>query len=259
MIISESDQQLRIGDAVIPYTLRKGKKGRIRLAFKEDHTLLIDSGNRKLDDWEKNYLKQKSRWILRHYKAMLAAGNQAAGFKKKLDKDKILLLGDERNIRFEPDTKAAFNWLKEENTFLIKAPVMKWREKKLEIIYYCLKAFAANYLRHKTDHWAILTRSEFNALRIKELRSRWGSCSRLRNLNLNWQLIYLEETLIDYVVIHELMHLRVLDHSPKFWAEVETFYPAYKEANKKLKERQWLIGIMTDPAKRSGNSSNSKN
>ena len=79
---------------------------------------------------------------------------------------------------------------------------------------------------------------------MKDLSSKWGSCSSLQNINLNWQLIFLEESLIDYVIIHELMHLREMNHSPRFWNWVGKYYPDYKKARKLLKDRQWLIGIL---------------
>ena len=62
---------------------------------------------------------------------------------------------------------------------------------------------------------------EFNRLTIKDVSTRWGSCSSLRNVNLSLWLLLLPSHLIDYVICHELCHLKELNHSPAFWRELD--------------------------------------
>ena len=62
---------------------------------------------------------------------------------------------------------------------------------------------------------------QFNRLTIKDVSTRWGSCSSLRNVNLSLWLLLLPSHLIDYVICHELCHLKELNHSPAFWAELD--------------------------------------
>ena len=69
---------------------------------------------------------------------------------------------------------------------------------------------------------------------IRNQRSRWGSCSRSGHICLNWRLVTMPEEVRDYVLIHELMHLKRMDHSPKFWKLVAEACSGYKEA------RAWL-------------------
>ena len=71
---------------------------------------------------------------------------------------------------------------------------------------------------------------------IRNQRWRWGSCSRTGHICLNWRLVTMPEMVRDYVLIHELMHLKRMDHSPKFWKLVAEAFPPYKEA------RAWLRG-----------------
>jgi predicted metal-dependent hydrolase len=69
---------------------------------------------------------------------------------------------------------------------------------------------------------------------VRSQRSRWGSCSRDGNIALNWRLLQMPAMVCEYVLLHELMHLRQPNHSPKFWAEVEAVCPDYASS------RAWL-------------------
>ena len=69
---------------------------------------------------------------------------------------------------------------------------------------------------------------------IRNQRTRWGSCGRDGHVCLNWRLIVMPGWVRDYVIIHELMHLKRMDHSPAYWRLVAAAYPRYREA------RQWL-------------------
>jgi hypothetical protein len=69
---------------------------------------------------------------------------------------------------------------------------------------------------------------------IRNQRTRWGSCGRDGNISLNWRLVLMPPAVRDYVLIHELMHLRRLDHSPAYWKLVAAACPEYRDA------RQWL-------------------
>ncbi len=69
---------------------------------------------------------------------------------------------------------------------------------------------------------------------IRNQKWRWGSCSPTGNICLNWRLVQMPEALRDYVLIHELMHLRRLDHSPRFWKLVAEACPDYRELRRQL-------------------------
>jgi len=72
------------------------------------------------------------------------------------------------------------------------------------------------------------------AVSVRSQKTRWGSCGRNGHISLNWRLMLMPDWVRDYVLIHELMHLKRLDHSPKFWRLVEAACPDYRLA------RQWL-------------------
>ena len=88
----------------------------------------------------------------------------------------------------------------------------------------------------RTAYFAERMGVTYNRITIREQKTRWGSCSSKGNLNYNYQLYYLPEELLDYVVIHELAHRRHMNHSADFWAEVEKYCPDYKVQRKRLKE-----------------------
>lgn len=67
----------------------------------------------------------------------------------------------------------------------------------------------------------------YNRIVVKEQKTRWGSCSSKGNLNFNWRLILAPEEVLDYVVIHELAHLREMNHSPRFYAAIAQVMPEY--------------------------------
>ncbi|MDR0963482.1 MAG: M48 family metallopeptidase [Clostridium sp.] len=76
------------------------------------------------------------------------------------------------------------------------------------------------------------------SLKINGAKTRWGSCSAKRSLNFSWRLMMADDDVIDYVVVHELAHLKEMNHSPQFWAVVGSVLPDYEQREGKLKELQ---------------------
>ena len=71
---------------------------------------------------------------------------------------------------------------------------------------------------------------------VRDMTTRWGSCSVRGNLNFNWKLALMPEEILDYVVVHELAHRVEMNHSPRFWAVVETVLPDWRERRRWLKQ-----------------------
>ncbi len=82
---------------------------------------------------------------------------------------------------------------------------------------------------------------EVSAVSVRNQRSRWGSCSVGKRISLNWRLIQTPELVRDYIIVHELMHLREMNHSTKFWAHVEDAFPLWREAEKWLRRNSGLL------------------
>lgn len=83
----------------------------------------------------------------------------------------------------------------------------------------------------------------FNRVFIRDQKTRWGSCSRQKNLNFNWRLVMAPLPVLDYVVAHELVHLAVPNHSEKFWARLEEVCPGCKNYRAWLKKNGRLLTI----------------
>lgn len=95
---------------------------------------------------------------------------------------------------------------------------------------------AVEYIPKRVKYYAEKENFVYNKITIKNLVSRWGSCSTKGNLNFNCLLMLTPDYVIDYIVVHELCHLREMNHSEKFWTEVEKIMPDYQRAELWLKQ-----------------------
>ncbi len=98
-----------------------------------------------------------------------------------------------------------------------------------------LKGILSDYCTPIIDYYANLLWYSWSALSMRRLRSKWWSCSSNQNISLNLDLVHLPTRLVRYVVIHEVCHLKHKHHQQSFWAEVEWFFPDYKQVRKELK------------------------
>lgn len=95
---------------------------------------------------------------------------------------------------------------------------------------------AKRIISNRVQYFANLYGFEFNKIAIRSQRTRWGSCSKDKNLNFNYKLIYLSREIMDYVIVHELCHLDQFNHSKRFWFLVSEIIPNYRELRRELKK-----------------------
>ena len=100
---------------------------------------------------------------------------------------------------------------------------------------------ALEYIPDRVEHFAPMVGVSYGGITIRNQKTRWGSCSGKGNLNFNCLLMLTPESIIDYVVVHELCHLKEMNHSPQFWAEVERILPDYKKSRLWLKQNGGAI------------------
>jgi len=101
--------------------------------------------------------------------------------------------------------------------------------------YASTKEQARELVQQKIEQYGPLYNVNVKRMTIKNQKSKWGSCSRRGNLNFNYRIVFLSETLIDYLIVHELCHLKEFNHSKKFWNLVSQTIPNYRECRKELR------------------------
>ena len=98
-----------------------------------------------------------------------------------------------------------------------------------------LKKQAKIYLTEKCEYYSSLMGLKHNKISINSAKTRFGSCSSSKNINFSYRLMLYPEAAREYVVVHELAHLKEMNHSPKFYAIIEKYLPDYKARRKLLK------------------------
>jgi predicted metal-dependent hydrolase len=99
-----------------------------------------------------------------------------------------------------------------------------------------LQGEAKRIFGERLDVYAARLGVTFRSYALSSAATRWGSCSSEGRIRLNWRLVHFPISIVDYVVAHELAHLREMNHSPRFWQTVESIFPEFREARKALKQ-----------------------
>ena len=215
--------KLYLNEKEISYHLRRSKRAKyLRLQINPQTGLEVVLPYRcKIEDAER-FIYKKRDWIFEH-------------LQNRPEKSFYYFLGDKIEIEqsfdlFITKHKISFN----KNVLRILSP--SGSTDKTDKIYNAwLKHHGKKYL---TERALLLSgRYDFriNRIKIRNQKTRWGSCSSKGNISLNYRLMKYRKEIIDYVIIHELCHLKEMNHSKKFWKLVEQFVPDYKDLKKELK------------------------
>lgn len=132
-----------------------------------------------------------------------------------------------RNAEVQKFVESKRDWLQKH---LPREPLPPFTGEELS----ALALRARQIIPERAAHFAPLVGVTYGRITIRNQRSRWGSCSSAGNLNFNCLLMLAPPEVMDYVIVHELCHRKEMNHSPRFWAEVERVMPDYKI------HRQWL-------------------
>ena len=127
---------------------------------------------------------------------------------------------------------------------LVKLPAGPEADRQVmteQIIKTWLVQQAGELFLNKTSHWAAIIGVSPARITIKDQKTRWGSCSSLGNINYNWRIIMAPPQVADYLIIHELCHLLVPNHSVRFWEQVGRYMPEYRECRKWLTDNGKLL------------------
>jgi predicted metal-dependent hydrolase len=127
----------------------------------------------------------------------------------------------------------------------VPAPVLSAASLLREAVIAWLRSAALAVFHERVAVFAPALRVDLPALALSSAASQWGSCTRSADgrgrVLLHWKLVHFDAPLVDYVVAHELAHLRHMNHSTAFWRLVESVYPNHRAARRSLRERGHLL------------------
>lgn len=138
--------------------------------------------------------------------------------------------------------KVSERFVKEKGEWILKKQAFFKQFEGQKII----KNSKQDYLKRKDESYKLAVdrveyfnetyKFKYNRVSIRNQKTRWGSCSSKGNLNFNYKIVHLPLRTADYIIVHELCHLKEMNHSKKFWDLVSVFFPDYKEIRRDLKK-----------------------
>jgi predicted metal-dependent hydrolase len=171
-------------------------------------------------------LKRRKDWIQKHLHRMRTRKQPVP-----LSENQILFQG---NIyRLEQHTLINRSIEIDEERLIIRAGDFL-REKNYQLAWY--KSEARKYFERNVQEIAARNGFRYNKIFIRSQKTRWGSCSKRNNLSFNWKLIKSPVFVIEYLILHELVHTVFMNHSKQYWHKVHSLCPQYKIASQWLKE-----------------------
>lgn len=205
----------------------RSKRKTIAIIVHRDGKVLVRAPLRAPERAIRAFIDSKSNWITE--KKLQAAQHVALPLRKFADGEKFLLLGKEISLRLVPTQSA---------TLVLQDAVFSLSKKALPralaVFEHWYKGWARQTLTGRVQFFAAQHGFRYEKIRITSARTRWGSCSSRGVLSFTWRLAMAPLEVVDYVVIHELAHLKIKNHSVVFWTEVARLMPDYK------RHRDWL-------------------
>ena len=227
-------QQLKLHDgSSINYELIKKNRRTISLKITPKGLVVnapILMTNYKIDQ----LLQKKSKWIQK--KLLLISFNEEPfeiqdGVKFKiLDKELVVTL------------KVGVNNISiDGNRFFIDFKNLSDHHKLKKFFLIWIKIYALKYFSERVESLCKKNNLNVKATLLSNAKTRWGTCNSRKEIRLNWRLIQAPPFVIDYVICHELSHLKFMNHSSDFWQQVQLLFPDYKQAELHLKENGFKL------------------
>ena len=220
----------------VPYAVKcssRAKYVRLEIRIETGLTVVIPSSYNveQLPD----FLRKKGRWILGKL-AEYGKGQTAVAEKKLKSGDSIPYLGRHLKVVQQHNHGTAVSVRLERNRLLVN---LGSRNGHLNLVLeWWYRQQAEKVIKKRADELCSLLGVTYGRLSIRRAKTRWGSCSRKGNLNFNWKLMMAPEPVIDYVIIHELAHLKEMNHSKNFWKVVAEHCPQWRKRKKWLRDHE---------------------
>lgn len=213
----------------IPYQLERRIRRTVGLKITPDG-LVVHAPKRIAQYQLETVLQQKADWILKKLKA--SQQKQLPPLQWQ-DGTQLLLLGNPITLAVRHDSRSrAVHHAP--GTLTLAQPNLDIAAISRKILLWYKKQAIEDFAR-RLEIFSAKLGVALPKLLISSARTRWGSCNSKREVRLNWRLVQAPPHLINYVICHELAHLKEMNHSAKFWAVVASIYPDYKNAEKELK------------------------
>jgi len=206
------------------YELRRSRKNKhLRLRVNEHGRVVVSAPILVPKIYIDRFVLQQELWITRQQQRLKLKKNAYPIFNS--DQKLVTYLGRLYYYKFDNSIKERIQLT---SNFITVNPVTGL-EKDIHItLINWLKKSSAQYIHQSLTTHATRMELHYQKVSFRQQQSRWGSCSTRGNLNFNWRLIHFKPAIIDYVIIHELAHLRHHNHSRDFWNLVARYDPQYK-------------------------------
>ncbi len=236
--------EIQLDSHIVPYSVRISNRAKfMRLVISRDRGLEIVTPKKISPSKAKRLLKDHSVWILGKIKIIyeIAEYNQ---FRPIVEGNRILFLGKKWSLRCDESLNPKGIFF-ENKAIYLNFTSLNQLDNPQAIIRNLLTGWYKNQakeiIHHRVEYYSEKIGVQFNKITIKNQKTRWGSCSSLKNLNFNWRLIMAPPEVLDYIIIHELAHLKELNHSPEFWELVQSVCPNYRHHESWLKNYSQLL------------------
>ena len=215
--------------SAIPAKIIRSRRKSIALVIQPDGELIVRAPKRATRKQINSLIEKHADWIVK--KQIQAKETQALFAPHQfLEGESFPFLGEHYPLEFVDSEKPKL-------VFVNQFQLAKSVEEEAEVIFeQWYKKQAREIFTLRVEHYGQKNGFSYQKVKLSSAKRRWGSCSAKGNLNLTWRLVMMPIAIIDYVIVHELCHLRELNHSKRFWANVEEILPDYKTRRKWLKE-----------------------
>ena len=191
------------------------------------------------------FLNQYKDWINKNLNECQRIKNKYPP-KKFIEGEKFLLKGQEYPLILRPTIKKDPEFQIVHSQFTLFLPSKSPPE--IESLRQCLRQFYENLgrqeLKKSIDDYSQKMNLYPKAVSFRSQKTRWGSCSQEGHVSLNWRLAAAPPECLDYVVVHELCHLKYMNHSQKFWQLVERYSPHWKIYRKWLRDNRYAFDFL---------------
>ncbi|WP_087748413.1 MULTISPECIES: M48 family metallopeptidase [unclassified Acidovorax] len=241
----QANREVLLGDAVVAYALQRVRRRSIGFTVGADGLAVRAPSWVTLQAVEAA-LREKSGWILRKLDEARARQQRSEGGRIAWAHGAQLpYLGEPLTVVLDPThgftgQGGALHPASEGATgasLRIGLPHSASPAQIRDAVQAWLMRDALRHFTARLDHFAPLLGVRWTRLRLSSAQTRWGSAKADGSIRLNWRLLHYRPAIIDYVVVHELAHLRVMDHSPRFWGTVATVVPDYPVLRHALREQ----------------------